>query len=84
MDQNQARNEDKSGEDTKGGEDTNPHQRSEPSPETDENCAQNEGSEGSEDVFRNKGGDPSLSEEGKAKDRAKYDAARKRINRKGA
>ena len=85
--QNQARNRGKNGEDTKGSGDTNPHQRSEPSPENAENCAQNEASDGSEDIFRNKRGDHSpskLSEEEKAKARPKYDAARARINKKGA
>jgi hypothetical protein len=45
--------------------------------------AQNEDSEGSEDIFHNKGGDPSLSEKEKAEARAKYDATKARINRRG-
>ena len=62
-DQNQARNEAQNGEDISSGEYTYPHQDTISSPEKGENRAQNggsEGSEGSEDIFRTKGGDPSF------------------------
>jgi hypothetical protein len=58
--QNQARNRPINGEDISESEDTQPHQNTISSPENWENRAQNgasEGSEGSEDIFRNLSGD---------------------------